>query len=74
MILDKRVIMSNFMYYHLPHCIHCKDTLLSAPEKEDGYWFMRCLSCGARNILSQPPLPFFAPELTGELGFQGFIL
>jgi hypothetical protein len=54
--------MSNFMNYHLPHCVHCQDTLLSAPEKEDGYWFMRCLSCGARNILSQPPLPLFVPE------------
>ena len=66
--------MPNFMNYHLPPCVHCHDPLLSAPEKEDGYWFMRCLSCGARNILSQPPLPSLAPELTNELGFQGFIL
>jgi DNA-directed RNA polymerase subunit RPC12/RpoP len=36
-----------------PHCIHCGESLTSAPEKEDGYRFIRCLACGARNILAE---------------------
>ncbi len=44
------------MTYHTP-CLHCGEGLTSEPEKEKGFWFIRCLACGACNILAEPPLP-----------------
>lgn len=44
------------------YCIHCGEELVSAPEKEEGYWFVRCLACGAHNVLAQPPLPSLDPD------------
>jgi len=32
-------------------CIHCGRTLNSSPEPDAGDWIIRCLSCGARNII-----------------------
>ena len=42
---------------HPTDCLHCGESLTSEPEKEKGFWFLRCLSCGAHNILAGPPLP-----------------
>lgn len=33
-------------------CLHCGQELTQDPEKERGDWFLRCLGCGARNILA----------------------
>jgi DNA-directed RNA polymerase subunit RPC12/RpoP len=45
------------MKYQNYLCLHCGEELSSPPEKEEGYWFLRCLACGARNILAEHPLP-----------------
>jgi hypothetical protein len=34
------------------HRLHCGEELNQAPEKERGDWFLRCLSCSARNIIT----------------------
>ena len=59
------------MNYHQAHCIHWGEDLSSPPEKEEGYWFLRCLTCGARNILAEHPLPSSEPD-TEDL-FIGYI-
>jgi hypothetical protein len=33
-------------------CRHCQSPLVVSPEWESGDWFIRCLVCGARNILA----------------------
>jgi DNA-directed RNA polymerase subunit RPC12/RpoP len=33
------------------NCAHCGKPLLSSPEREAGDWVIRCLACGARNII-----------------------
>ena len=37
---------------HLHHCTRCSEELAGNPEKERGDWFIRCLGCGARNIIA----------------------
>lgn len=32
-------------------CRHCDTELDSSPERSEGDWFIRCLSCGAKNIV-----------------------
>jgi DNA-directed RNA polymerase subunit RPC12/RpoP len=32
-------------------CTHCGRALTASPEPEAGDWIIRCLSCGARNIV-----------------------
>jgi DNA-directed RNA polymerase subunit RPC12/RpoP len=32
-------------------CAHCSQQLTSSPERDAGDWFIRCLSCGAHNII-----------------------
>jgi hypothetical protein len=56
---------------HHVYCIHCGESLIAEPEKEKGFWFLRCLSCGARNILAEHPLP--SPEPDTEEIFIGYI-
>jgi hypothetical protein len=34
------------------YCRHCLSPLVTSPEWESGDWFMRCLVCGARNVLA----------------------
>ena len=33
-------------------CKRCQAALTSEPEYEDYDWFLRCLACGARNLLT----------------------
>jgi RNase P subunit RPR2 len=33
-------------------CKNCDQPLMSTPEFEFGEWFVRCLSCGAKNIVT----------------------
>jgi hypothetical protein len=33
-------------------CRRCQSPLVVSPEWECGDWFMRCLVCGARNLLA----------------------
>ena len=33
------------------HCAHCGRPLTSSPEQDAGDWIIRCLVCGARNIV-----------------------
>jgi hypothetical protein len=56
------------------HCLRCGEKLGQPLEKEDGDWFVRCLSCGARNILGQLPLTGFVPELLSDVTFIGWSL
>ena len=32
-------------------CTHCGQALTTSPEPDAGDWIIRCLSCGARNII-----------------------
>ena len=32
-------------------CRHCESPLSTDPECEDGEWFLRCLVCGAKNVI-----------------------
>jgi hypothetical protein len=34
------------------YCRHCLSQLVASPEWESGDWFIRCLACGARNLLA----------------------
>ena len=34
------------------YCRHCLSQLVGNPEWESGDWFIRCLVCGARNLLA----------------------
>ena len=34
------------------YCRHCLSKLVANPEWESGDWFIRCLTCGARNLLA----------------------
>jgi DNA-directed RNA polymerase subunit RPC12/RpoP len=60
------------MKYQNYPCRHCGEDLTSPPEKEEGYWFLRCLACGTRNILAEPPLPA-SPEPDTEDLFIGYL-
>jgi DNA-directed RNA polymerase subunit RPC12/RpoP len=33
------------------NCAHCGRQLSSSPEQDAGDWIIRCLACGARNII-----------------------
>jgi hypothetical protein len=33
-------------------CRRCQSPLVASPEWEPGDWFIRCLACGARNVLA----------------------
>ena len=33
-------------------CIRCQASLTTEPEYEDYDWFLRCLDCGAKNLLT----------------------
>jgi hypothetical protein len=33
-------------------CKHCDQPLMASPELEFGEWFIRCLNCGAKNIVT----------------------
>jgi hypothetical protein len=33
------------------YCIRCGSVLVSSPEPEGHEWFIRCLSCQAKNVL-----------------------
>lgn len=35
----------------LLRCAHCQADLSECPEKEFGDWIVRCLECGAKNII-----------------------
>lgn len=37
-------------------CLHCQAELLSSPECQDRQWFIRCLDCGAKNLVVIGPL------------------
>ena len=32
-------------------CRHCECPVTTDPECEDGNWFLRCLVCGAKNVI-----------------------
>ena len=34
------------------YCLNCLSQLGAKPEWESGDWFIRCLVCGARNLLA----------------------
>jgi hypothetical protein len=36
----------------IPYCRHCLSQLDAKLEWESGDWFIRCLVCGARNLLA----------------------
>jgi DNA-directed RNA polymerase subunit RPC12/RpoP len=33
------------------NCAECASALDQAPERSEGAWVIRCLACGARNII-----------------------
>jgi len=33
------------------NCTHCGRALTTPPEQDTGDWIIRCLACGARNIV-----------------------
>ncbi len=33
------------------NCAHCGRALSAAPEQDAGDWIIRCLLCGARNVI-----------------------
>lgn len=44
-------MLETLLFPPLLHCAHCQADLYECPDKEFGDWIVRCLDCGAKNVI-----------------------
>jgi len=52
----------------LLRCAHCRGKLSECPEKEFGDWIVRCLECGAKNLIDV----VFVHQLAADIEVVGW--